>query len=302
MPIERSPVLDAHAIAADVLAQIDMRSPELTGLAQARLERLTPERWAIEWHIPTWLREGLDLHSGLVDALTRSNVLGLLAVRLEDDLEDGDVIAAEVADARQLARVALDLALAGYRQWFDAGSAIWPFIDRSMAEQRAGGSGADLALRGAPVKIAGFAACLQADRLDLWPALEQSLDGAVIALVLYDQFFDWEADLHAGRWNAFVAAVVGAEQEPARRGRNRARVLTSMLTGPVVTEHFRAAVRAATDAVAVAAGVGVVGLAEFLTSWAGQASEQAAEIAAHYHEAAERATRLLLGTSIGGAP
>ena len=160
-----------------------------------------------------------------------------------------------------------------------------------------------LAARGAPVKVAGYACCLEAGRLDLWPALERSLDGAVTALVLYDQFCDWEGDLSAGRWNAFVATVVGAEAkpEPARRDRDRAAVLTAMLTRDVVREHFDRAIRAATDAAALAADLEVTELAAFLTSWAARTSEQGVHVADHYQHAGDQAARLLLGTSMEGA-
>lgn len=296
-----TPPLDCDAITADVLRRIAGRGPRLEGLAKGHLARLTPDRWTIEWHLPSWLGRRLGLDPRLTEALTRSNVLGLLSIRLEDDLEDGEVPPAEIADARALARVAFEGALAEYEPWFDSESPIWSFLERSMAKRRAGGGSRDLAVRGAPLKIAGYACCLHAERLDLWPTLERSLDGAITALVLYDDFWDWEIDLAAGRWNAFVAAVVGPEQTRAGPDRNRAVVLAAMLTRAVLGEHFGAARKTAIDAASLADRLEVTELGEFLTSWAARTSEQGAQVADHYRQAGDRATRLLLGTNVGGA-
>lgn len=296
-----TPLLDRDEITAEVVRWLSGRAPRLDGLARRHLARLTPDRWTIEWHLPSWLGRRFDLDEGFVEALVRSNVLGLLAIRLEDDIEDGEVPRSELADTRALAQLAFDGAVVEYAARFDDGSPIWSFLERSMAEWRAGASGMELATRGAPMKIAGYACCLHADRLDFWPTLERSLDGAVTALVLYDQFCDWEVDLAAGRWNSFVASVVGAEQEPARRDRDRAAVLTAMLTRRVVREHFDRAVRTATDAATLAADLEVTELAAFLTSWVARTSEQGAQVAEHYQRAGDQATRLLFGTSMGGA-
>jgi hypothetical protein len=299
-----TPPLDRDEISVRILRAIasrERRQPRLVGLARLELERLSPDRWTIEWHLPAWLGRRFDLDPGLVDALVRSNVLGLLSVRLGDDLEDGEVALADVPTARALAEIAYEEALAGYRAWFDDRSAIWPFLERSMAAWRAGATGADLAARGAPIRIAGFACCLAAGQVDLWPTLERSLDGAVTALVLYDQFCDWEVDLAAGRWNAFVARAVGADREPAVWcDRDRATVLTAMLTRPIVREHFDAATRAAREAAALAKEIGVVELAAFLDTWAARTTEQRDMVADHYRRAGDRAAQLFFGARMHG--
>ena len=300
MPPTRTPLLDPAEISAAILRRISEREPTLEDLARRQLGRLTPERWTIEWHLPAWLGRRFDLDPLLVEALARGNVLGLLSIRLEDDLQDGEVASADATAARALARWAYAGAVAEYRAWFANESPIWGFLERSMADWRAGAAGRTLATRGAPVKVAGFACCLQAGRLDLWSALERSLEGAVTALVLYDQFCDWEADLDAGRWNAFVARIA-APQALAVRERNRAAVLTAMLTSDVVRGHFDAAEGAANEAATIAARLGVDELAAFLTAWATRTSEQGRTVADHYRRAGDQAARLLLGTTIGGA-
>jgi hypothetical protein len=301
MPATVAPLLDCTQISDAILRRIAELDPELDGLARRHLARLTPERWTIEWHLPWWLGRRFGLDQRLAEALVRSNVLGMLSVRLEDDLEDGEVPTHEIRATGRLARLAFDEAVSLYRPSFPGDSPVWAYLEHSMTDWRAGAATTDLAARGAPMKIGGYASCLIADRLDLWPALERSLDRAVTALVLYDQFADWEDDLAAGRWNAFVAMSLDSDRDPAGRDRNRATVLAAMLTSPVVLEHFDAVVHEANEAAKLAAALGVTELSEFLTTWAADVSEQGASVDAHYRAAADQATRLFFGTRMGGA-
>jgi hypothetical protein len=300
MPPTPTPLLDCATVSGEILCGLAEREPRLGRLARRHLARLTPDRWTIEWHLAWWLGHRFDLDPGVVAALVRSNVLGLLSIRLEDDLVDGEVAPDEVADTQALARLAYQGAVAEYRARFSGGSPVWPFLDRSMAAWR-GARGPELAARGAPIKIAGYACCVLADRLDAWPAIERTLDGALTALVLYDQFLDWEADLAAGRWNAFVASIIEDDQDPAAHDRIHAVVLTSMMTRDVVREHFDTMHREATQAARLATELGLTELAEFLMTWAGRASEQGASITEHYRAAADQATRLFFGTRMEGA-
>src|SRR4051812_10169503 len=153
---------------------------------------------------------------------------------------------------------------------------MWLVISASMAEWRAGAGSANAASRGAPIRIAGYGCCLLADRLEDWDSLRSCLDRAVTALVLYDQFCDWEADVAAGRWNAFVDRVTAAPQDRDRAPRNRAAVLTAMLTRDVITQHFDAAVSEARGAGAGARETGVPQLASFLEEWADATGAQGA--------------------------
>ena len=294
MPVAATPDLDAGAVLAAVRARLDP-GPELAPLLDAYLANLAPERWTIEWHLPRWLAARFGLASEVAGALVESNVLGLLSVRLADDVVDGDIDLAHVAAARTLSAAALDAALRPYRDLFPPGSPFWPYFERSMAAWRADSDGPNLATRAAPIKIAACGCCLLAGRNDVWPVLDRCLDRAVTALVLYDQFFDWEADLAAGRWNAFVAGI---------SARNRAAVLTAMLTREVVPEHFGLIAAEADAAARLGDALGLDELATYQRSWANAASAQGEEVTHHYRRAADRATRLLfpsaVGISIGG--
>jgi hypothetical protein len=293
-------------IAAAVHARITAVEPGLDPVTRRYLDVLTPERWAIEWHLPLWLGRAFGLDPALADLLVRANVFGLLAIRAEDDLVDGEVDARDVAATRTLTAVAMDEALAIYRGLFPASSPVWSVLEASLAEWRAGSSGSNAASRGAPIRIAGFACCVLADRLDTWVSLASCLDHAVSALVGYDQLCDWEVDLGAGRWNAFVARATTGVQDRQRFARNRAAVFTAMLTSDVVARHFEAALEEARLAEGLARELGVTELAAFLQTWAETTGAQGTAIADHYMAIGNEAARLLgapadMATAVGGS-
>jgi hypothetical protein len=187
-----------------------------------------------------------------------------------------------------------------YRERFDPMSPFWAFVDRSMATWRSGANGRDAPSRGAPIKIAAFATCLLAGRMAAWPRLDRCLDRALRALVAYDQFCDWEQDVAGGRWNAFVAAVTSGPQGIADRDRNRAAVLTAMLTRDVVDVQFRHIMAEAEAAAALASRLRIEPLRAYLVEWASRSAAQGEEVAHHYRSVADRATQIMFGTVVGG--
>jgi len=177
------------------------------------------------------------------------------------------------------------------------------FLERSMAEWRRASTAegplrwAELSRRGAPLKIAGFATCLLADRRDSWELVERCIDHALLALVRYDQVRDWEDDLRADRWNAFVATISPFPQTPANRERNRATVLAGLLMGGAAGAEF-ARIRAdAVRAACLATELDCRPLAAHLSDYAERTAAQGVEVEAHYRIAADRATTLIFGTS-----
>jgi hypothetical protein len=300
MPVAAAPAIDAPAVRTAVRARLGPRR-ELVPLFETYLARLDPARWTIEWHLPHWLAARFGLPAEVADALTESNVLGLLSVRLTDDVVDDDIDPADAREAQTLAAAALDAALRPYRELFPPDSPLWPFLNRSMAAWRAGANGPEHATRAAPIKIAAFGCCLLAGRSDVWPGLDRCLDHAMTALVLYDQFFDWEADLSAGRWNAFVALVVGGDPAQRRAARTRAAVLTAMLTLEVVSEHFRRIAAEAEAAARLGDALGLDELAGYMRSWASAAALQGEGVADHYGRAADQATRLMFPHAVAAS-
>jgi hypothetical protein len=305
MPTAAETILQVDAVTARVRERLVLRGGN-GGLLDRYLARLTPDRWTVEWHLPWWLGSRFGLDPDVALSLVVSNVLGLLAVRLSDDIADGELDPEDVEDAGALATSAVDQALVPYRELFSMGSPFWSFYERSMATWRSGAEGPDHAARAAPIKIAAVACCMLAERMDAWPILEASLDRAMTAFVLYDAFCDWEADLAAGRWNAFVASVVGDEPDSPGPARARIAVLTAMLTGDVVPEHFDRIAGEAVAAGGLAQEIGLDDLASYLSDWVTTVASQGADAAAHYHRIADQATRLVFqnaqGNQTAGGP
>jgi hypothetical protein len=296
--VSTAPDVDIRPILAAVRGRLRPDAATVP-LLDAYLERLTPDRWTIEWRLPAWLAARFGLPGEIADALVESNVLGLLAVRLADDLADGEIESPAAAAVRALSDAALAAALQPYRELLPAESAFWPFLERTMADWQAGVDGPELLPRTAPIRIAAFACCELAARRDAWPAVEQTLDHAMAALVLYDHFFDWEADVAARRWNAFVASIAG---DGATRGvpSVRARVVTAMLTQDVASAWFGRIAAEAAAAEDRAVELGLDPFAEWIRDWRAAASSQGADIAEHYRRVADRATRVMF--PVGAAP
>ncbi len=290
-------MLPVPALLGEAQRRMTRLFPAGGDLAAEILRDLTPPAWTLEWHLPWWLGHGFGLDRSLLRELVISNVLGLLSVRLDDDAADGE-LAADARIAGPLARAAYAEALVVYRAHLAGDERFWAFLDRSMADWRAGSDGPNPSSRGAPLKIAAYACCLLGDRPAAWAPLDRCLDDVLAALVLYDQFCDWDADLAAGRWNAFVASVTGVEQVVGNASRNRASVLAAMLTDSAVGRWFRTVDVRATEAAEAARAMGLGPLHRFLVDWATRTRDQGAEFEAHYRRTADRATEIIFGAAL----
>ena len=190
-----APEIDVHAVLDAVERQVASTVPEGARLAADVLGDLIPPAWALEWYLPWWLGEAFTLDRRLVHELVRSNVLGLLSVRLEDDIIDGDIDPVDIPVARRVGAAAYDGALGVYRVHLGTDARFWSFLEASMDAWRTGSNGVEASSRGAPLKIAAYACCLLAEHPAAWPALDRCLDRVLAAYVRYDQFCDLESDL-----------------------------------------------------------------------------------------------------------
>jgi hypothetical protein len=172
------------------------------------------------------------------------------------------------------------------------------------ANAGSGGSGGDggLIANGAPLLISAFAICLLSARADAYPGVERCLGRALEALVLDDHLADWEADLEAGRWNAFVAGISREPQRPDLRDHHRRGVLVAMMTSDVVdayAEQVEAAMLEAAD-LAESLEPPVWPLGAHIRSVAAGTRERAATVSDHYRVLGERAAGLLFPAPPGG--
>lgn len=293
MPPTTTDDLDVAAVAAayEVRARL-ICAGELPAPLQLR-GRLAPERWRLEWHLPWWVGRSFGLDAARCFELSVSSVLGLAAVRLRDDIADAELDGADPAAAAAWSEGLLDAALETYRARVPDESEFWPFVASVLGPESpaapVSGSvsvsdGADLARRGAPLKVPAFAVCLLADRSDAFPFLARCLDHALTALVLYDHAADWEADLAAGRANAFAD------------GRTREELLMGLLSGDVVRPYFARIATELARAADLADALAVGRLAQHVCDLARRFALDRDALAAHYAAVGDRAAALFGAT------
>jgi hypothetical protein len=291
------PDLDIGAVSAMYERRVRARRPDLRPKATRLLERLPPERWMLEWHLPWWLGHAFGLSPDIARELVLSNVCGLGSVRLQDDLADADVPPGDIEAATELSTTLYELALEPYRARFAPRSPLWAHLETTMGAWRQASDASEaLASRGAPLKISAFAVCLLADRADQYDVLDRLLDDALEALVLYDHLADWQADLEAGRWNAFVAGVSTGPQVPTERSGHRRAVLVALMTTDAVAVHIgrvEAGLLRAAD-LAETLDPPVPPLIAHVRGFARQAGEDGRALQAHYRDLGDRAAKLLL--------
>ena len=299
--------LDTSAFFEVYRARAAASGAEAMPLALRLWERLDPAHWSLEWHLPVWLGDAFGLTRDLSSQIAMSNVLGLASIRLRDDLDDGEVDRADVTAAEALSAEFYRAALEPYRRLFPEGDSFWGHLDRWMAEWRATAleapsGGADegsrefhLASRGAPLKISAFAVCALASRARDFPTVEACLDHALAAMVLYDHARDWEEDLAAGRWNAFVAMSSSHPQKPEHREKNRASVLAAMLARGSLARYFARIRTRLERANATANRLELTELAAYLSELMATTDREAAVLDARHRRLGQAAASVIFG-------
>ncbi len=259
--------LDILAIRARITQLMVRAVPELAVPAQTALNRLTSNKWALEWQLSRLLGEAYGLQPETIESLTVCAVLGLCAIRELDDVAD------ERLGTHQTSRVALSSmfytqALLQYLHLFDsqAGETRGAFMEGvnlfmsqwarsallntdaplltltrdTLPNALDSDAAARLAWRGAPLKIGAVAACQLAGCGHRLPGLTRALDRALLALVLLDHFIDWEEDLVMGRANVYVAHVSPGPQNETHANTHRQTVMEKMLDGHGSDVYFEA--------------------------------------------------------------
>ena len=285
--------LDVAAVAATYEARVRLIcAGELPAPLLLR-DRLAPERWTLEWRLPWWVGRSFGLDAALCLELSVSSVLGLAAIRLRDDVADGELDGTVPAAATAWSEMLLDAALETYRPRLPSSSEFWPFVTSVLgpASPAAVGAeldGTDLASRGAPLKVPAFAVCRLAGRSEAFPSLERCLDHALTALVLYDHAADWEADLDAGRPNAFTGPAT-----------TRPEALVALMSAGVVRPHFARIEAELAAAGTIAAELGIQPLAQHLRILADRFARDGLALEDHYGHLGERAAVLFFGAEGG---
>lgn len=305
------PAAELLAASEGYLAACGSAGPELAEAAGAWLEEIRPPQWALEWSLPFWLGESMQLSRAATRRLVVSNVIGLAYIRLQDGLADGELSQFEPAKARQLAGLLYERWMQAYRGLCDV-PPFWLYFDRYMAEWSAATAagheapahtfreydGADflhLAQRGAPLKLCGAAACLLAGREEQLPALADAIDHMLVGAVLLDHAADWAADLAAGRYNAFVDYAAGLPQTPENRSANLAAVQGELCLGQAGRPYFEIAGRHLQVARRLAQPGGCAGLQQYLLWLDRQTSACSERLASSAAARLDHAVRQLTG-------
>jgi hypothetical protein len=171
------------------------------------LDRIAPPNWTLEWSLPGWLGNALDLSAAAAAALTLANVFGLAYIKLQDDLIDGEIAGDDQQAALLLSTALHRKWLLAYTPFFPGNSPFWGYFERYMtqwvgAELRSPPVMAfhdydeadlrGLGERGAPLKICAAAACLLVQREGMISQLESALDHLLTGAVLLDHALDCE--------------------------------------------------------------------------------------------------------------
>lgn len=230
-------------VRASFLSTIDSFPIPFRELGARLADRLEPAQWTLEWGLPYWLAQSLSLNDTVRDELMLCNILGLSYVKLMDDLVDGEVAEEERSTTLLLGHRMYQEAVFRFFQLFPADSTFWPsfksWIDewltatlpQGRSPQLPSSDGQDyshLAKRGAPLKICCAAACILGGRSEAIPALTRAVEYALVALVLLDDFEDWESDLDGCRYNAFIEHVSRFDQIPDNIEVNRRDLLEAL--------------------------------------------------------------------------
>jgi hypothetical protein len=289
-------------------------APDHLGLAQRTLKRIAPARWEIEWYLPWWLSETFGLDAARAQQFVLSNVLGLAAIRLEDDLADGDIAPAEKAMASELAKALLDAALAIYHHHFPPAAPFWTRVQALMRNWRAATAAVNhlnewdlstlrdlrtvtaqqVAALGAPLKIGAYATFELTGQPEL-PEMDRLLDHALIATVLYDHAVDCHADLRAGRWNLFAAACSNLPQTAAFEKENRLQLIQAWMSSEKPRSYFEHIGYHCGQARQLNREIGAPALEVYLAGFEMEIWQTFEALASQYHQHLEKATRILFG-------
>lgn len=232
-------------------------APQHLALATETLARMPPDRWQMEWYLPMWVGSAFGLDETRAREMVLSNTLGMVSIRLQDDLADGDITEREQASSAELAQILLRTALAIYQPYFPPSDPFWERVSSFMDSWRKATAAVNqfewsdlrvlkkletppaqiISALGAPLKICVDAICsLTAHPFDR--SLDHLLDDAFLAAVLHDHVIDCDADLRAGRWNLFAATLSPSPQSLASYQDHRARTNAAWMTSDAPRVYF----------------------------------------------------------------
>jgi len=253
--------------------------------ALAHFDSLTGPNWALEWNLPRWLGQAYGLAKTAQADLVLVSALGLTALRLQDDMADGDLPLS--AAHHHLAQACLVGSRAILGWLVEGDHPFWGELEATLTvwqdEQarggfhladRALGDTTQMAAAGAPLLLTAHAVTAIVGNNELLPAMRACLAAYLSAAVRIDQFKDWQADVAAERYNLFVDHMLEIwVSVPARH--RPALVWSAIVHSRRFNEYLESIASQLAAAVQLAGSLSCPGLAAYLDAYRRQAMANA---------------------------
>lgn len=224
-----APTLDW--VANECNAFIETLPTDLADVAHAYLERMNRSAAQIEWYAPLWLGEALGVPVEQTRQVAVTNVLGMVYIRIHNDLMDGEPYPADSIFMATLAPSLYTRCIQIFAKLFTGDSPFWHYLGQYLNEWGSAyawerrhhwlqvGSYSEQEIKaltagkGAPEKICCAALALLANREDVLPTLETVIDLRSATAQLLDDMQDWREDWSRGRYNIFLTTALSAETD-----------------------------------------------------------------------------------------
>jgi hypothetical protein len=310
---------DVIAVREDYRLELKNLAQPLPDAGQHILDKISTPNWKLEWFLPRWLGNSFGLSADVIRALTLSNVLGLAFLRLVDDQVDGENQVADAVTTLSLATRLYHLAFQPYRELMMGHPQFWDHADEYLAQwtnailanKRPPQEGLRalsqdhyqlLAQLGAPLKICCLAAWLLSNQKPVLPDLLLAIEHYVIGAVLLDHYKDWQADLHAHRYNLFIDHALQGDKMPLTQDELQSYVLEAILSTEVLVSYFSIILKQVQTAQAYAAKVRCNELEQHLRSFHQQIALHADGLIQSIEDVIQLAGQKIFGLASSSSP
>lgn len=251
MDAQQLDIVENHAADLDwVQAQIDhflaTLPPRLSQVTHEYLRRLDRQRAQLEWHLPLWLGDTFGVPTTQTRWVALTNVLGMLYIRIHNDLMDAGSYLPQQFEQAALAPLLYTRCIHIFSTLFPSSSPFWGHLERYLNEwaraldwereyhwhQAVPYTQAEIefvaAGKGAPIKIGFAAIALLAKREADLPELEKIIDLRSTIAQIFDDLSDWHEDWQQGRFNIFLTAALSEKQRQQQMHLNEDDILQAI--------------------------------------------------------------------------
>ncbi len=217
---------DLDWVQAQVDNFLDALPPGLQPVARDYLRRLDRQQAQLEWHLPLWLGRTFGVPTAQARRVALTNVLGMVYIRIHNDLMDADKHLKQQFEQATLAPLLYTRCIKIFTTLFAADSPFWGHLERYLSEwakaldwerqyhwhqarpYTQGEIEFVTAGKGAPIKIGFAAIALLAGREDDLAELETIIDLRSAIAQIFDDLADWREDWQQGRFNIFLTTAL----------------------------------------------------------------------------------------------